>query len=167
MNKFDTALNRRISNLDSYEKGYLFESYIIKLFNEEYFKLDKWRKSQKTNERFSLLTHYYPDLELIFSGSKKYKFAVECKWRQEFIDGKIRWAEERQISRYESFERKYGIYVFVAIGIGGEPSGPEKLFVTPLANISKHTEVYESQLIPYKRKPTRRFFYDTVQIKLF
>jgi hypothetical protein len=167
MNRIDTSVNGRITDLDSFEKGRLFENYVVELFNEEYFKLDKWRKSQKTSDRLTLLTHSYPDLELIFLGARKYKFAVECKWRKEFLSGRIKWATENQISTYERFEKKYGIYVFVAIGIGGLPSRPEKLFVTPLQNISKYTEVYESQLIPYKRKPTRRFFYDTVQIKLF
>ncbi|MFL5739268.1 MAG: hypothetical protein ACJ75B_03550 [Flavisolibacter sp.] len=167
MNKIDTSIVPPISKLDTYEKGYLFEEYVIELFNKEFFNLVKWRKSQRTNDRLALLTSSYPDLELIFAGKNKYKFAVECKWRKEFYAGKITWAEVKQINSYETFEYKYRIPVFVAIGIGGEPCNPKKLFVTPLCNISGNIEVHESNLIPYNRKPTRRFFYDTVQLKLF
>jgi len=167
MNKIDASSKKAISSVDSFEKGRLFESYIIELFNEEYFKLIKWRKAQKTNDRLALLTSSYPDLELIFVGAKKYKFAVECKWRKEFVSGKIDWATDYQICSYESFENKFRIPVFVAIGIGGEPSNPEKLFVTPLRNICRYREVYETELIPFIRKPTHKFFYDTVQLKLF
>jgi hypothetical protein len=167
MNSFAAPVNTPIVTLDSFEKGRLFENYIIELFNKRYFRLLKWRKSEKANDILTLFDHFYPDLELIFAGAKKHKFAVECKWRKEFLYGKINWAKDRQIYSYEEFEYRFGIPVFIAIGIGGEPSNPEKLFVTPLQNISKYTEVYESDLIPYKRQPTHRFFYDTVQLKLF
>ena len=144
----------------------MFESYITELFNQKKFKLVEWRKSQRTRDTLTLINYSFPDLEVIFEGRKKHKFAIECKWRKRFKEGKIKWADEEHIRTYEAFEKYYGIPVFVAIGIGGEPSMPEKLFVTPLCNISKYTEVYESDLILFERKTARRFFYDTVQLKL-
>jgi hypothetical protein len=111
-------------------------------------------QGEKTSDILTLFDHFYPDLELIFVGAKRHKFAAECKWRKEFVSGKICWAKDRQICSYEEFEYKFRIPVFVAIGIVGEASNPEKLFVTRLQNISKFTEVYESDLIPYKRQPT-------------
>lgn len=152
---------------DSFEKGRLFEDYIIKLFNEKNFKLMKWRKAEKIIDKSFLFDHSNPDLELIFVGARKYRFAVECKWRSEFIKGKISWANDYQICSYEDFENRNRIPVFIAIGIGGESSKPAMLFVTPLCNISMYTEVYESDLIPYKRKPTHKFFYDPVQLRLW
>jgi len=152
---------------DSYEKGFLFEQFIVMLFNERHFHLQEWRQSKKVDDISTLINHGNPDLELIFSGSKKYRFAVECKWKAEFKDGKIEWASKSKIDRYTKFENEKRIPVFVAIGIGGEPSNPEKLFVTPLCNISNQSEVYESALIPYSRKPSRRFFFDTVQLRLW
>jgi hypothetical protein len=152
---------------DSFEKGRLFEDCIIKLFNEKHFKLIKWRKAEKVTDNSYLFDRSNPDLELVFVGAKRHRFAVECKWRKEFIAGKIDWANSYQICVYEDFQQQNRIPVFIAIGVGGEPSNPEKLFVTPLDQISMFTEVYESELIPYKRKPTHRFFYNTVQLKLF
>src|SRR5690606_15172670 len=126
----------------------------------------KWRKAEKLpGSKFSFdISH--PDLEMIF-GRGKYRFAVECKWRKKFNDGKITWASNYQICSYEDFENQERIPVFVAIGIGGEPDNPEKLFITPLRNICNSEEVYEQNLIPYNRKPTHKFYYDTIQLKLF
>jgi hypothetical protein len=167
MNRIVIPVIKRVDLLDPYEKGRLFEEYVYRLFNETHFKLIEWRKAQRFKDRSLPNAYSNPDLELIFAGVKNYKFAVECKWRKEFFEGKINWARRYQISTYIDFERKFGIPVFIAIGVGGEPSKPEKLFVTPLCNISRYPEVYESELIPYKRKATRKFFYDTIQLKLF
>jgi hypothetical protein len=159
-----TAINKN-DLLDNYDKGRDFEDYIRRLFNENSFRLKKWRQAQK--DIMYSLDHSCPDLELVFAGRRKYLFAVECKWRKEFRNGKIDWANDYQICSYMNFQNQKRIPVFVAIGIGGEPSYPEKLFVTPLDNICNYTDVYESQLIPFKRKPTQRFFYDTIQLRLF
>jgi hypothetical protein len=167
MNRIITQTNKKVETPDSFEKGRLFENYIIELFNKKHFGLVAWRMAQKGIDNSLLIDYSKPDLELIFEGKKKYRFAIECKWRQEFRSGKIEWASQNQIRTYKNFEKRYRIEVFVAVGIGGDPSNPEKLFVTPLCNISKYTEVYESDLLHYERKPTRRFFYDTVQLKLF
>lgn len=156
----------RVCQPDGFEKGRLFEEYIIRLFNEKHFKLMEWRKSEKICDGVFSLNHSYPDLELVF-GYKRHRFAVECKWRKEFIDGRINWATSYQIRSYEDFQKQNGIPVLIAIGIGGEASNPEKLFVTPLCNISLYTDVYECDLITYKRKPTRKFFYNIGQRKLF
>jgi hypothetical protein len=152
---------------DSFEKGRLFEDYIIKLFNENSFKLLAWRHAKNSYNQILPLSYSYPDLELVFVGAKRHRFAVECKWRREFKGGRIKWAEDYQIRIYQQYEYKNRIPVFIAIGLGGEPSKPEKLFVTPLCNISEYPVVSESQLILYKRKPTNKFFYDTIQFKLF
>lgn len=155
---------------DGYKKGALFEQFIINLFNEHFFYLKKWRKSQKFTDSSFLIDHRNPDLEmeLVFTGVRKYRFAVECKWRKDFReDGKIDWARNDQIAVYRKFQNQTGIPVFVAIGIGGEPDNPKKLFLTPLNNIYKKCELSETDLIPYKRKPTHKFYYDVVQLKLF
>ena len=115
------------------------------------------------------MDHYNPDIEieLVFTKAKKYRFAVECKWRKEFRDGQISWATDAQICAYRMFQDQVRMPVFVAIGIGGEPDNPEKLFLTPLNNIYMHNKVREKELIPFERKATRKFYYDVQQLKLF
>jgi hypothetical protein len=152
---------------DYYEQGRLFEDYIRQLFNQKSFQLKKWRKSGGIPKDTFIPDHLYPDLELIFVGRNQYPFAVECKWRRRFNNGSIDWATWDQISRYEEFQRKRAMPVFIAIGIGGTPSDPNRLFVTPLCNLTQHTHVYEHQLIQYNRKPAQKFFYDTIQLRLW
>ena len=60
---------------DGYEKGQRFEKFIINLFNEHYFKLQNWRKSEIFSESFNAIDHWNPDIEmeLIFTGKEKYR----------------------------------------------------------------------------------------------
>jgi len=152
---------------EDFKKGYLFEAYIKDLFNEKNFKLKRWRKSILLPPDTYISDLCYPDLELIFVRRNHYPFAVECKYKSNFrVDGTITWASEKKIAIYESFEKKFNMTVFIAIGVGGSPSNPQKLFVTPLVNIKDCPNVSEQQLIEYVRKTDRRFFLDTVNMKL-
>lgn len=152
---------------DYYEIGRLFEEFIKNLFNEKSFTLTKWREARKYHNNSIPGDHGYPDLEIMFGKSTKYKFAIECKWRSSFGTGEITWAKDYEIERYKEFARNTRMPVFVAIGIGGTSDNPEKLFVTPLYDIIDKTKIKESDLLVYKRKANRRFFYDTVQKELF
>lgn len=163
-----TASRKKIAQ-DGFIKGQRFENYIIELFNKEHFYLKQYRKSEKFTNSLPTIDHWNPDIEmeLVFTGKRKYRFAVECKWRNEFKDGKIEWANDKQICTYRMFQDQVRIPVFIAIGIGGQPNNPEKLFLTPLNNIYMYNELYEKDLIPFKRKPTHKFYYDFSQLKLF
>jgi hypothetical protein len=153
----------------NFHVGREFEEYIISLFNDRHFKLKKYRKSEDFNGKY-IDDASHPDLEmeLVFTGARKYRFAVECKWRREFkTGGYIKWAEDAQICNYRIFQDRTRIPVFIVIGIGGTAKNPEKLFVTPLNNICECNIVHEKELILYNRKPTHRFYYDIEQGKLF
>lgn len=167
MNTQLTQPNSQIIYKDNFEKGHAFEVYITSLFKLDSFKIVDWRKARKIDDSHPFVDLQGPDLRMIFQGKEKYRFAVECKWRNDFHQGAIRWAKPHQIDNYKRFQYEYRVPVFIAIGIGGQPSQPQKLFVTPLYNIEHLTDVYESDLTPYKRKPTRRFFLDTRQRLLF
>src|SRR5690606_16745806 len=88
-----------VTQVENYKKGELFEEYIIKLFNKEFFKLMEWRKSTHFENGQITGDLWNPDIEmdLVFTRRRRYTFAVECKWRKEFKDGKISWAREEQI----------------------------------------------------------------------
>ena len=158
---------KHIYQSDSFQKGHDFEDYIITLFNERKFKLIEWRSDKKASNGVYPESCTYPDLEFAFMGRKKYRFAVECKWREDFNKGKIKWSYQKQIDTYLNFQSERNIPVFIAIGIGGLPGNPEKLFVTPLHDIRKNNIVSESDLLPYIRNPKHRFFYNTFQLRLF
>lgn len=88
--------------LDNYSKGGLFEWYVVRLFNRQHFRLQEWRRSRKMDNPQDLAGCGFPDIEweLVFSEANRYGFAVECKWREGFRDGKIRWAMEDEMEGY-------------------------------------------------------------------
>lgn len=142
----------------SLKKGRLFEEYITALFNKQNFKLIEWRKAERFKDKVIYPGHFNPDLEFKLFGKKNYHFAIECKWRQGFIDDEIQWAEPYQIINYNSFQRSHKINVFIAIGVGGTPQAPEELFIVPLYMISDTLFVKREKLIRYTKKPERKFY---------
>jgi hypothetical protein len=72
---------RESSNFsEALRKGYLFELYIRKLFNERNFKVLEWRNSIATpNNQLPRSYFSLPDFELQFVRNNAYRFAVECK----------------------------------------------------------------------------------------
>src|SRR5690606_17675348 len=108
-----------------------------------------------------------PDLEFAYTGKYKQKFAIECKWRNKFYNDKIPWATEYQISNYLQYQKEYNIPVFIAIGVGGEPTNPGNLFITPLNMIQQYPDVYKSHLLPFNRNTKAILKFDAEQLKLF
>lgn len=157
--------NRKLSSV---EKGKIFEKYIKSCFNKHHFVFVDTSTSISEGFTKDAVKCLFPDFKVVYKAKrKKYLFAVECKWRERFIDGKINWATEKQIKNYKAFQTKNNLTVFVAIGVGGLCSKPYKLFVTPLDKIEMKTEVYETDLFDYKRKVKGNFYYDTIQLQLF
>lgn len=144
-------------------KGNAFEEYIVGLFDvtSGRFNLKHWRSDKLANSGMYAESNKYPDLEFAFKGDYKTdKFAIECKYRSSFYNGVITWAEPRQIQNYINYEREYKIKVFVAIGIGGSPNYPNRLFIVPLEQIHSYPNVFESYLKNFERNPNHNFFYN-------
>lgn len=117
-----------------------------------------WQYAKKRDD-IRHLDLNFPDLYMVFGKKKLYRFAVECKYVSQVKAGLIKWAEESNIRSYSVYQSKFRIPLFIAIGLGGTPSAPEKMFVTPFQNIEHTTHVYEHELYEYKRKPTHKFYY--------
>ena len=167
MNIISTAQTPKQNNeLDSFEKGFLFENYVVTLFNKRKFRLVEWRGDKIASNGVSPLSNSWPDLVFASVGKKKIHFAVECKWRKQFFEGGTDWADRNKIDSYLDYQRDKNIRVYVAIGIGGLASNPEKLFVTPLDHISNYPFVYQSRLIPFKKNPEQSID-DAEQLELF
>lgn len=145
-------------------KGKAFEEFVVKRFSKSYFKLTEWR-GDKNHEGIYPASNQNPDLEYFFS-SKTWnaKFAVECKWRQSFHNGAIVWAKDYQFNNYKNFEKGH-FPVFVIIGVGGQASNPESIFIIPLKKIT-HTVLTEEFLKPYKKYGRGDFFLDAENMNL-
>lgn len=111
------------------QMGTAFEDFILDIVLE----LEQVRLVSRTMD-YSHNGHHAednqtPDLKF---RCEDYRFAIECKYRTAFIDGKIFWAENYQIKNYSRYQMIKSCRVFVAIGIGGEPEDPNEVFVVPL-----------------------------------
>jgi len=151
---------------DNFAIGHAFEDYVVTLFNKRRFRLLEWRSDKKATNGVFPLSNSLPDLEFDTTGRKKYRFAIECKWRKNFYYGGIDWANGEQIFKYQEYQNQNRIQVYVAIGIGGVSSNPEKLFITPLDHICMYTRVFESHLFPYKKNTKQEYEY-AEQLDLF
>lgn len=117
-------------------KGIEFEKYVVERFEPEYFRLKEWR-SDKYHEGIYADSNRLPDLEYLYTDSRnQIEFAVECKWRAKTDNGKLEWAKDYQFKTYKEYARERNITVFVIIGVGGQPSNPENLYIVPLRKVS-------------------------------
>lgn len=145
------------------EKGRAFEEFIVSMFSKDYYKIIEWRGDKYYNGRYAE-SNMLPDLELKLK-TKKHEvvFAVECKWRNEFYNGKIIWAKDYQLKNYKEYEAQTENKVFVIIGIGGEPRNPSSLYIVPLKDINSAILTL-SNLKKYYRQKKGNFFLDPVTL---
>lgn len=117
------------------EKGNIFEACIANKFSKDYFTILDWRSDKYSNGTYAE-SITYPDFRLCFkSGNFEKEFAVECKYRSDFYNNGVKWANEKQIENYKSYAAKYNIPVFIVIGVGGSPNYPDNVFIIPLKYI--------------------------------
>ena len=116
-------------------KGREFEDFVLELFDlgeSRAYSLIEWR-SDKSNGDISPVSNTYPDFVIEYKkGDIKKKFAVECKWRASISRfGKPLLAAE-QIERYQEYSKETNMNVNIVLGVGGEPSMPEELYIIPI-----------------------------------
>lgn len=149
-------------------KGDAFESFVVKHFNKKFFTLQEWRGDKYVDGNYPVSSHF-PDLEVSFEYKKENineNFAIECKWRKYYYQNAIKWAYDYQIKNYKEYTAKLNIPVFVIIGVGGEPSKPEEVFIIPLSKLESNT-ISQEELKSYKRKiADTEFFWDFKKNKL-
>lgn len=150
------------------QKGDDFEKYIVQKFSKNYFSIVEWT-GDKYVEGMYAKSNTNPDLTLKFKMKDIEKnFAVECKYRTDYYKNGVEWCSEQQLKNYKTFVISKEIAVFVAIGIGGEPTAPEELFIIPLTELSRNF-VDKSFLSKYKKvkiKDSNLFYdYETGRLK--
>ena len=65
--------------------------------------------------------------------------------------------EPEQLARYKEYSAEKGQEVYVIIGVGGEPSMPEELYLVPLESFQE-TQSKPSLLRNYKREEVDKWF---------
>lgn len=137
-------------------KGREFEDHILRLFNlnqETGFTLKEWQGA-KTLEDICPENNRHPDFVFDYLGQK---FAVECKWRERLSSkmGQDLFPADK-LSIYQQFSAERSIPVFIALGLGGKPSAPKRLYIIPLPQIPSilsSTKLIEEFLRPSADAP--------------
>lgn len=142
---------------DRYGKGHRFEDYVAALFPPHHWVVvDRTRDFSKSLGRF-VESDTNPDF--MFRDVKTGKaFAVECKFRSYLYKGGISWDREKG-ERYHAYGAKHAAPVFVAIGLGGSPKKPERLFMCPLEKLNNFANpvVPMEEFAPFEKNPSRQF----------
>ena len=130
---------RAITMPEEVMKGREFEDFVLELFdlNEtKAYSLLEWRGDKSTGE-ISPKSNSYPDFVLEYKkGKKKIKFSIECKWRASIPKRMTQpLVSKEQLARYQEYSNEKGHEVFVVLGVGGDPSMPEELYLIPLDSI--------------------------------
>lgn len=115
------------------QKGNDFEDFMIQKLGSQSIVKFVGKVSDYHKNGISALENYEPDLKFKY---KNMPFAVECKWRQAFYNGKTNWAKDRQIKNYLNYQNTRKEKVYVALGIGGKPEAPDKLYLIPLYRLT-------------------------------
>lgn len=140
------ATHIRQPRLSAKQKGNLFERFVVaKLLPSDGFTIKSWRsdKAIRVPDADGGQTLIFaedardPDLEVSFiksSTSRPFTFFIECKYRSSWRGGKIDFSS--CVPRYAEFAACKHRKVFLALGVGGEPSSPAELYMIP---VNKYT----------------------------
>jgi len=128
---------RAITQPEEVLKGREFEDYVLGLFNLQEngtLVLQEWQ-GDKSLGMIQPENNAYPDFVFRYGQET---FAVECKWREKLCaDLSKDLFPQRIIKSYTTFSEERNIPVTIALGVGGEPCNPEKLYIIPLEEIPK------------------------------
>ena len=142
-------------------KGREFEDFILELFDLDEtrtYSLLEWR-GDKSMGKISPISNTYPDFVLEYKeGKRKKKFAVECKWRASIPRRFTKpLFEPEQIARYQEYAEEKALKVYIILGVGGEPSMPDELYMIPINSISQ-IQSKPSLLKQFKREVVDKWF---------
>ncbi len=112
-------------------KGYKFEEFIVSLCSDKScFTLLSWRSDKAAGEIYPM-DNLMPDLYLrqrLDDGHIEYY--IECKYRSSLSNGILDISP--QLNRYRRLTSPADkCRLFIALGVGGHPGDPEKLYIIP------------------------------------
>jgi hypothetical protein len=144
------------------EKGDNFEKFVVQKFSQKYFTILEWAGDKFVNGKYAETTTQ-PDLKIRFKYNEVSEdFSVECKYRSDYYNDGIEWCTPRQLQNYKRFSADKNIPVFIAIGVSGESTEPNELYIIPLNKIESNF-LTKDFLLKYKKANFKdhNFYYDS------
>ncbi|HWR24851.1 MAG TPA: hypothetical protein VN278_01345 [Methanosarcina sp.] len=156
LNKIEKVVDLLIED-ERVGKGDDFERYVVDLFDKKYFSMVQWSTDvTRKHDRFvesdagpDLILRYIPKNEI---------FCVECKFRSDLFEGELKWSNPKQLQRYQDFANKSKLPFFIVIGLGGEPSLPERMYCIPLEE-ARYPALFPILFEKFERNPEKPFFW--------
>jgi hypothetical protein len=142
---------------ESVGKGNDFEKYVVDHFDEDYFSVVQWSTDITRKHDRLVEADMGPDLIIRYE-PKGEKFCVECKFRSDLYEDKLNWSNSHQLDRYKEYAKEYRLPFFVIIGLGGDPTYPERMFCIPLEE-AKYPGLFPSVFERFERDPDKNFFW--------
>lgn len=121
----------------------------------------QWNELHNTKNINGFYEIYDPSV--LFYGTQSSR--LTCVWRKELFQNKIQLAKNYQLKNYKTFEKKEKKKVFIVLGLGGEPSDPENIYIIPIKNLYK-PELGQYQLQQYRKMNRNTFFYNPFAFEL-
>lgn len=116
-------------------KGREFEDYVLSLFNIQEggeLVLQEWQ-GDKSYGMLQPENNGNPDFVFRY---RQMEFAVECKWRDKIgRDLSKDLFPIKKIKKYQAFSEVRRMPVTIILGVGGDSSNPELLYIIPLKKI--------------------------------
>ena len=142
------ALANELTKPESFSKGEEFEEYVRKVvFPKDKYDLVHRSHKYADNKEDYVETSLYPDFAFRCKESNR-EFFVEVKFRNgTYYKNKIEWCKPYQLKRYKELAATDSP-IFIALGLGDNPSKPSETFIIPLNKI-EYTAFYDSFLDKY------------------
>jgi hypothetical protein len=151
--------------------GRRFEDHVQNLFPPETYKLIEKTHSHKTNTERYVESSLNPDFLFEHIPTKE-KFAVEGKYRTKLNEkGQLEWSYPEQLKRYQEFERRRKIPVYIIVGYRKVTKKWDKyekeyyenvekfMYNIPLKE-AKYPALYRSVYSKFERDYNGKFFWD-------
>lgn len=141
-----------ITKPTSFIKGDDFETFLRKkIYTYPQYELVMKTHSYTSNQGDYIEMTKYPDY--LFRDKDGKEFYVEAKYRATTFREKLDWCKPYQLERYKQIAQTKK--VFIAIGLGGRPKYPKRLFILPMEKVN-YPSLYEREYLQYERLVPKR-----------
>lgn len=125
-----------------YKLGNDFEDTVASLFDPSLFRIiHRTPRDDETGGQY-VRGMTYPDLRFVEIATGR-SFWVECKFRAHVgPKWEVEWCSREQLTRYKRTMHKFDEKVFIAMGLGGTPQDPERIYILDLDRINFTTLFY-------------------------
>ncbi len=161
------ATQKEEDNPQKEERQEVFRKYILKKFNRGVFRILK-AEDEITEIAETIFTNrdLLPDRILsLYRKEPQSKIAIDMRWAHRLTKNGVSACRKTALARYKLFELRTGIPTFIILGIGGEPSEPEKLIVVPVRELTS-SHLHHRLIEYYEKDPMESFRYDDLNRKL-